>query len=170
LVRELRNVAAARGVQLPGDASLSRMIRMWASGERRLSPFYADLFSALFGVTLVPASTPSTPATTSRQQRDPANAIAASAAQSADLLTEFAGTISSLPIEQLAAELEHLAIEYMSCPPALMASEAKNLRDRVLAALNRARRPNHIADLYLIAGRASGILSYAALDLGNARA
>jgi len=170
LVRELRNVAAARGVQLPGDASLSRMIRMWASGERRLSPFYADLFSALFGVTLVPASTPSTPATTSRQQRDPANAIAASAAQSADLLTEFAGTISSLAIEQLAAELEHLVVEYMSSPPALMASEAKNLRDRILAALNRARRPSHIADLYVIAGQASGILSYAALDLGNARA
>ena len=51
-----------------------------------------------------------------------------------------------------------------------MAQEAKLLRDRLIAAQERTRRPSHLAELYYLAGRASGILAYAALDLDNPRA
>ena len=58
----------------------------------------------------------------------------------------------------------------MNSPPLVMAYEAKLLRDRLMVAQERTRRPSQLADLYHLAGRASGILAYAALDLGDPRA
>ena len=50
LVLELRRVAGQRGAVLPADESLKRMIRQWINGDRGLSEFYAELFTAVFGV------------------------------------------------------------------------------------------------------------------------
>ncbi len=50
LVHELRQAARPRNVRLPGDESLERMIRQWNAGDRGLSPLYAELLTAVFGV------------------------------------------------------------------------------------------------------------------------
>lgn len=50
LVLELRRTAAAQRTTLPGDDSLKRMIRLWANGQRGLSPLYAGLLTTVFGV------------------------------------------------------------------------------------------------------------------------
>lgn len=52
LVFELRKAARERGEQLPDDDSLRRMVREWNAGRRGLSPLYAQLLSAVFGVTV----------------------------------------------------------------------------------------------------------------------
>jgi hypothetical protein len=50
LIYELRCVARSQKVELPADESLKRMLRMWNTANRGLSPFYASLLSAVFGV------------------------------------------------------------------------------------------------------------------------
>jgi hypothetical protein len=50
LLLELRRAARGLRQELPGDDSLRRMVREWASGRRRLSRQYAELLSAVFGV------------------------------------------------------------------------------------------------------------------------
>lgn len=52
LLLRLRSAARRRvpEVELPGDESLRRMVREWASGRRQLSPLYADLLSQVFEV------------------------------------------------------------------------------------------------------------------------
>ncbi|EFC86141.1 hypothetical protein [Parafrankia sp. EUN1f] len=56
LVLELRRAATAGRATLPGDESLKRMIRQWANGQRGLSPLYADLLTAVFGVRFEPSA------------------------------------------------------------------------------------------------------------------
>jgi hypothetical protein len=56
LIAELRRVGRERDVTLPGDESLRRMVREWVNGRRGLSGFYAELFTAVFGVPFISAS------------------------------------------------------------------------------------------------------------------
>lgn len=49
LIRSLRLAADARGTALPGDESLRRMVRQWASGQRRPSAMYRELLGDVFG-------------------------------------------------------------------------------------------------------------------------
>jgi hypothetical protein len=96
--------------------------------------------------------------------------IVASARQSAEIIDRLTAAIEPLAIEQYADDLNQLSTDYMFSPPAAMAQDAKQLRDRIIVSLERTHRPEQIADLYRLAGQASGILAYAALDLGNAKA
>lgn len=50
LARELRRQGQRRGVNLPGDESLVRMIRQWANGTRRPNEQYRALLCAALGV------------------------------------------------------------------------------------------------------------------------
>jgi hypothetical protein len=50
LIHELRCVARSRNVELPADESLKRMLRLWNTAKRGLSPFYAELLGTAFGV------------------------------------------------------------------------------------------------------------------------
>jgi hypothetical protein len=54
LIAELRRVGRERNITLPGDDSLRRMMREWVHGRRGLSAFYAELFTAVFGVPFIP--------------------------------------------------------------------------------------------------------------------
>jgi hypothetical protein len=61
-----------------------------------------------------------------------------------------------------------LGVAYLRSPPRPMLEKATAVRDEVIRRLRvGAVRPGELADLYLAAGRASGILAYAALDLGH---
>jgi hypothetical protein len=170
-IRELRSAASARGIELRGDDSLDRMIRQWNSGTRGLSRSNADLLSDVFGVRFTvgrPAT--SVPDVTRRSVLSASAIIAASARQSTTLIERLASTVDPLAIDQLAADTERLAVEYIGRPPAIIADEAKQLRDSVMVTLERTRRPSQIRDLYLLSGKLGGILAYAAMDLGDAAA
>lgn len=169
LMREMRRVAGERGQgrKLPSDQNLSRMIRQWISGTRGLSDESAELLAVVFGVRF---STDRTAEPTRRTVLTAAAVVLASARQSTALIERLAATVDSLAIEQLGDDVARLSLDYLTMPPAVAAEEAKALRDGVVTALDRTRRPGQIQDLYLLAARLGGILSYAALDLGNARA
>jgi hypothetical protein len=169
LIGELRRVAKVKGETLPSDDALTRMIRAWNSGDRGLSELYASLLSTVFGVRFV-AGKRQTPELSRRVVISAAALMVASARQSADLIERLSGTVEPFAIEQHAADAERLSVEYMSGSPTVMAEEAKLLRDRIMVAIERTRRPSQLTDLYLLAGRASGILAYAAVDLGDVRA
>jgi tetratricopeptide (TPR) repeat protein len=55
LISAMRHAAAVDGLQLPGDDSLKRMIRLWVNGERQPSDGYASLLARTFGVAQVQA-------------------------------------------------------------------------------------------------------------------
>jgi len=61
-----------------------------------------------------------------------------------------------------------LAVAYLASAPQPMLEEAMALRRELMRRLSLgAMRPSEMADLYVALGRVSGILSYAALDLGH---
>lgn len=92
--------------------------------------------------------------------------LAASLATTRDLME-----LAELDLADLHAGVEETAVDYLGTPPAPMLQRANNLRADALRRLKqRHHRPNERSDLYLIAGRLSGVLAYAALDLGSADA
>jgi tetratricopeptide (TPR) repeat protein len=89
--------------------------------------------------------------------------LAASLATTRDLME-----LAELDLADLHAGVEETAVDYLAAPPAPMLHRANTLRTDALRRLkDRHHRPTERADLYLIAGRLSGILAYAALDLGS---
>jgi transcriptional regulator with XRE-family HTH domain len=79
--------------------------------------------------------------------------------------------LADLELGDLHDGLEETVIDYMSTSPAPILHRANALRDDILTRLRDYRHgPNDRADLYRTAGYLSGLLSYAALDLGDADA
>jgi hypothetical protein len=73
--------------------------------------------------------------------------------------------------DELNDNIASLSVAYLSSPPAPMLEHGFNLRKEVFRRIREgAARPHELSDLYVAAGRASGIHSYAALDLGDADA
>jgi transcriptional regulator with XRE-family HTH domain len=69
--------------------------------------------------------------------------------------------------DDLIADAEGLAVAYLSSPPGPMLDEASAARRDALAALRKTTRPAALADITLAVGELSGVLAYAALDLGE---
>lgn len=72
-----------------------------------------------------------------------------------------------------AAGAAQLAVDYLSTPPGVMLGRAGALRREAMAVLPRLHGParaGEAADLVLALGHLSGVLAYAALDLGDAEA
>lgn len=82
----------------------------------------------------------------------------------ADLFT------GQLDADELLAEAEQLAVDYLAEPAPTMHLRAASLRQKAVRALQRAHRPATVADLTVAIGRASGVLAYAALDTGDPQA
>lgn len=62
LIHEMRGVATAlQRRTLPDNATLSRMVRQWNSGQRALGTEYAEIFSAIFGVPFRAGQPPQEP-------------------------------------------------------------------------------------------------------------
>ena len=92
--------------------------------------------------------------------------LAASLAATRDLLD-----LAELDIDQVHEGIEETAVDYLATPPGPMLLRAQALREDVLARLRDFRHsPDERADLYVAAGRLSGVLAYAALDLGDSDA
>ncbi|WP_395109216.1 hypothetical protein [Actinomadura sp. SCN-SB] len=54
LRREMREVARARGIELPADENMKTQVSRWANGHTAPSLFYAELIGAVFGVRFLP--------------------------------------------------------------------------------------------------------------------
>lgn len=76
--------------------------------------------------------------------------------------------LAELELDQVHAGVTETAVDYLASPPAPMLHRADALRGDVLQRLRDYRHgPHERADLYVAAGRLSGVLAYAALDLGD---
>jgi transcriptional regulator with XRE-family HTH domain len=103
-----------------------------------------------------------------RRSRGRIRRVLLSASQESEFLTALdAEAVDSEPV---AGTIEQLAISYLNTPPAPMLAQAAQLRSTIVKALRSHGRPALLEGEYLIAiGRLSGVLAYAALDLGAAR-
>lgn len=97
--------------------------------------------------------------------------IETTVAESSALLKEL-GQSDTEPIyiEQIAADVGDLARAYNWTPPDQILSRGREVRRRILEELRRNRNPAQLRDLFLVAARIQGILSYAILDLGHSKA
>jgi hypothetical protein len=78
--------------------------------------------------------------------------------------------IDDTTLEQLHAEVIRLAHGYAATSPMVMFGQLKRARDLTYRMLERTKRPNQLADLYLIAGQLSGLMAGASFDLGQSDA
>ncbi|MFJ9012306.1 helix-turn-helix transcriptional regulator [Streptomyces canus] len=79
--------------------------------------------------------------------------------------------LADLELDEIHDGVEEAAVDYLGWPPAPMLQRADALRSDVLKRLKDYRHgPHERADLYVAAGRLSGVLAYAALDLGDSDA
>jgi transcriptional regulator with XRE-family HTH domain len=103
-----------------------------------------------------------------RRSRGKVHRTLLTASQESEFLAALdADEIDSEPVGGI---IEHLAITYLNTPPAPMLTQAAQLRSTVVKTLRSYERPAPLEVEYLIAaGRLSGVLSYAALDLGASR-
>ncbi|MFC8953725.1 helix-turn-helix domain-containing protein [Streptomyces sp. NPDC057101] len=89
---------------------------------------------------------------------------AAALAMSRDLTA-----LADLDISELQEGVEVTAFDYLGNPPTPMMNRAHALRGEAFERLRSGHfRPGDRADLYVAAGRLSGVLAYALLDLGDA--
>ncbi|MFF3359604.1 helix-turn-helix domain-containing protein [Streptomyces sp. NPDC002917] len=88
---------------------------------------------------------------------------AAALAMSHDL-----SALSELDIAALQEGVDATAVDYLASPPAPMMDRALVLRADALERIrSRHHRPADRSDLYVAAGRLSGVLAYALLDMGH---
>jgi transcriptional regulator with XRE-family HTH domain len=89
---------------------------------------------------------------------------AAALAMSRDLTA-----LADLDISELQEGVSATAVDYLASPPAPMMDRAHVLRGEAFERLRSGHhRPQDRSDLYVAAGRLSGVLSYALLDMGDA--
>lgn len=101
-----------------------------------------------------------------QQQAATRKTLAASLATTRSLME-----LADLELDELHAGVEETAVDYLGTAPAPMLHRADALRGDVLQRLRDYRHgPHERADLYVAAGRLSGILAYSALDLGDSEA
>ena len=78
--------------------------------------------------------------------------------------------VDEIDSEPVGGTIEELAISYLNTPPAPMLAQAAQLRSAIVKAFKSHERPQPLEKEYLVAaGRLSGVLAYAALDLGESR-
>ena len=100
-----------------------------------------------------------------RRSRGKIHRTLLTAGQESEFLSALdADEIDSEPVGGI---IEHLAISYLNTPPAPMLAQAAQLRSTIVKSLRSHERSAPLEVEYLIAaGRLSGVLAYAALDLG----
>jgi transcriptional regulator with XRE-family HTH domain len=77
--------------------------------------------------------------------------------------------LADLDISELQEGVSATAVDYLASPPAPMMDRAHALRGEAFERLRSGHhRPQDRSDLYVAAGRLSGVLSYALLDMGDA--
>jgi transcriptional regulator with XRE-family HTH domain len=137
----------------------------WLNGKRGVSVPYARRLQGVVGIPADHfADRRSTRPRPSSEELDISKLRSASLNDSR-LLTSVAEV--ELDTEEIDSRVRTLAVKYLEAPPKPMLYDSLKLREVVLRRLrNRQYRPDERGDLYFAAGRLSGILAYAVLDLG----
>jgi hypothetical protein len=74
----------------------------------------------------------------------------------------------AVDVDALGESIVSLSVKYLSSPAAPMLDQGLQLRQEAMRRIKEgAARPHEFKELYLAASRASGVISYAALDLGE---
>jgi transcriptional regulator with XRE-family HTH domain len=98
-------------------------------------------------------------------------AAARAASLESEHLTELlCGGRADDAAEAAVAGARHLSVAYLSTPPAVALAQAAELRRGAMTVLQRLHRPGNSVDateVLVAVGRLSGVLAYAALDLGD---
>jgi tetratricopeptide (TPR) repeat protein len=77
------------------------------------------------------------------------------------------GAVEDASIEHARIQVRRLASHYHQLPPIRALAEAREVRNLAYMLLERTRRPGQMADLYLTAGQACGLLAMASFDLAQ---
>jgi len=94
--------------------------------------------------------------------------VAGTARESAEFARAAEQTnVGRFALEQMAADVRRLAVEYPSRPVLPTFLELRDLRDHVVALLQGRQYPSQTRELYLVAGQVCGLLANASLDLGE---
>ncbi|WP_432124906.1 XRE family transcriptional regulator [Streptomyces sp. C10-9-1] len=97
-----------------------------------------------------------------------ARSLAADTEVSARLARHVAETnVNALVLEQLDADVERLARDFVSRPLPLLIPEIRTARDAVFRLLEGRQHPSQTRHLYVVAGWLSGLAAHASLDLGD---
>jgi transcriptional regulator with XRE-family HTH domain len=105
-----------------------------------------------------------------REDRERREAAAAHRTRAAALaMSRDLTALADLDISELQEGVSATAVDYLASPPAPMMDRAHTMRGEAFERLRSGHhRPQDRSDLYAAAGRLSGVLSYAMLDMGDA--
>ncbi|WP_280463180.1 hypothetical protein [Nocardia carnea] len=78
-----------------------------------------------------------------------------------------AGGVDENVLEQLHADISHLAADYLTKAPLELIPELTRLRREVFDLVDARQRPRFLPDLYLIAGQVCALMAHACADLGR---
>lgn len=156
-----------------GDhTSLSvRQLRRWAAGDvasgrpqpaaqRVLRQIFQRSVEELFSWADEVGCT-SAAATSSEQEW-----IMAAADEAREHATDAAMEVSAATVDDLHGDVSSLAHRYHGTPPVRLLSDALSVRNRTWRLLDRTRRPDQLASLYLVAGQIGALMAAATFDLG----
>jgi tetratricopeptide (TPR) repeat protein len=90
--------------------------------------------------------------------------------ESARFVRGAQGGVDQDVLDQLGADVRHLATEYLTRPPLALFRPLSRLRAEVFDMLDRRQRPAVLAPLYSVAGRLCALLAHASADLGHSYA
>ncbi|GGM63941.1 hypothetical protein GCM10012275_38130 [Longimycelium tulufanense] len=162
-----RFTEAGRG---EGTVSLSRrQATRWLSGDvdeprpaqqRVLEHLFGEPLEALLGSPVTSADPVAPPP--SDEER-----LMTAARDTTAHVMSTAAALDPIALEQLHAEARRLAHAYFHTAPAALARELLTFRQTVRDQLERTRKPGQQAELYLILGQVSGLLSASAAAVGQ---
>ncbi len=93
--------------------------------------------------------------------------ISMSTEDSARWVKRGAGGVDQNVLDQLHADVRHLASAYLTKPPVELVPQLTRLRRDVFDLLDARQRPRYLPDLYLAAGQICALLAHACADLGR---
>ncbi|MFD7282148.1 XRE family transcriptional regulator [Streptomyces sp. NPDC059862] len=158
----LHAMAAAFGCRLPDLLDLE---------DRRCLPG-ADLRAVnSLAARREPAAAPPAPHPPARAAEPPGSELVRLAADESATWAQWAeaSNVGDIALEQLTAQMRHLAADYLTSDPVALFIHTRALRDRVFALLEGHQYPRQTTDLYAAAGYLCGLLAWMSSDLGQLR-
>ncbi|MEU3188831.1 XRE family transcriptional regulator [Streptomyces sp. NPDC006923] len=114
--------------------------------------------------------TPAPVQPTAPPQPEPDSVLAAAAESAAWAQWAETTNVGDITLEQLSADVQTLAHEYLAGDAVQVFQRTRLLRDRVFALLEGHQPPRQATELYVSAGYLCGLLAWMSSDLGNLRA
>jgi transcriptional regulator with XRE-family HTH domain len=171
LVRRLTAAADACEIAVAGHESMLAMLSGWETGHRRVAEKYVPLLAEVLGID--PVDLGGSTVENDGQGEELADAagfdgsalILAAATESAQLARlHSASCLHPATLEQLAADVRSLAVDFVTGEPRGVTRRALTIRDEAFALLEGHQWPDQARQLYSVAGWACGLLSVASSD------